>query len=226
MRRGRSRRAAAAEAAAAEPPPPEPPFAAVAVRPLPEPPLDERSLSKHACIACELRGGRPRQVAADLEGLAAGLQLRDDLRDDTFLVLGEQGQPLRHLRDTVDRRDLRGGGLLERQLRARQEEVVDEMRAGLAELREVGDHRLVRLQQVAVAAAAAGPAEAAALILLRLQRHGQVGADAGERVQRLLLRIVEPVREARDRDTSATPRPSPSSVRIVRVRRRTSSLRR
>ena len=98
-----------------------------------------------------------------------------------------------------------GGGLLERQLRPRQEEVVDEMRAGLAELREVGDHRLVRLQQIAVAAPAAGPPKPTALILLRLQRHGQVGADPRERVQRLLLRLVEPVRQARDRDDERDP---------------------
>ena len=86
---------------------------------------------------------------------------------------------------------------------------MDEVRAGLAELREVGDHRLVRLEEVAVAAAAARAAEAAALVLLRLQRHRQVGADARERVQRLLLRAVEAVREARDRDHERDAEPEP-----------------
>ena len=48
--------------------------------------------------------------------------------------------------------------------------------------------------------AEAAAAEALILLLLRLQRDGQVGADAGERVERLVLRAVEPLREARDRD--------------------------
>ena len=43
----------------------------------------------------ELRSRRPRQVARDLEGLAARLQLRDDLRDDALLMLGEQRQARR-----------------------------------------------------------------------------------------------------------------------------------
>ena len=64
------------------------------------------------------------------------------------------------------------------------------------------------------------------LVLLRRERHRQVGADPRERVKRLLLRPVETAREAEMTITSATPRPSPSSVTIVRARRRTSSLRR
>ena len=45
--------------------------------------------------------------------------------------------------------------LRERQLRAGQEEVVDELVAGLAELREIGDHRLIGLDHLAPAAEAA-----------------------------------------------------------------------
>ena len=76
-----------------------------------------------------------------------------------------------------------------------------EVLARLPELRQVGDHRLVRLHEIPVAAApAARPAEARRLILLRRQRDGDVGADAGERIERLLLRAVEAVGEARDRD--------------------------
>ena len=74
-----------------------------------------------------------------------------------LLVLREQRQPVRHLRDAGDRGDLRRSGLLERQLRAGQEEVVHEVRARLAELREVGDHRLVRLHEIAARAAARPP---------------------------------------------------------------------
>ena len=49
-------------------------------------------------------------------------------------------------------------------------------------------------------AAEAGPAAEAAGVLLRRERDGQVGADAGERVERGLLRVVEPAGERRDRD--------------------------
>ena len=111
----------------------------------------------------------------------------------------------------------------ERQLRPRQEEVVHELRAGLAELREIGDDRLVRLDDVASAAAAERPA---ARVLLCLARHRQVGADAGERIEGRALRLVEPFREARDRDHEADADGRPSSVTIVRPRRRRSSARR
>ena len=71
-----------------------------------------------------------------------------------------------------------------------------EVRAGLAELREVGDHGLVRLDDVTPAAAE----RAAALVLGRRTGDGQVGADAAERVERLLLRGVEPARQGGDRN--------------------------
>ena len=92
----------------------------------------------------ELRRCRARDVALDLEGLAAGLQLGDDLRDDAFLVLCEQRQSRCHLRNIREGGYLPRGSLLERQLRSRQKEVVHEVRPRLAELRQVGEHRLVR----------------------------------------------------------------------------------
>ena len=56
---------------------------------------------------------------------------------------------------------------------------------------------LVRLDDVARAAAAE---RTAARVLLGRARHRQVGADAGERIEGRALRLVEPFREARDRD--------------------------
>ena len=175
----------------------------------------------------ELRCRRTRDVALHVERLRRGLQRRDDLRDDAFLVLGEERQALRHLRDAGDRGDLLRRGLLERQLRPGQEEVVDEVRARLSELREVGDHRLVRLDQVAVCSAAARPAlKAARVLLLRRERHRQVGADAGERVECLLLRLVEAARDTCDHDDERDPEPETERGENVRARRRTSSFRR
>ena len=81
-----------------------------------------------------------------------------------------------------------------------QEEVVHEVRAGLAELREVGDHRSVCLDDVS---AAARPERAAADVLLGGARDGQVRADRGQRVERRALRLVESFGEARDRDHQA-----------------------
>ena len=54
-----------------------------------------------------------------------------------------------------------------------------------------------------VAAAARGPAKPPVLLLLRRERDRQVGADARERVQRRLLRLVEPAGERDDRDHEA-----------------------
>jgi hypothetical protein len=83
---------------------------------------------------------------------------------------------------------------------------VHEVLARLPELRQIGDHRLVRLHEVAVASPpAARPCEARRLILLRRQRDGDVGADAGERIERLTLRAVEPVGEAHDRNHERDP---------------------
>ena len=92
----------------------------------------------------------------------------------------------------------------ERELRAGEEEVVDEVLPGLPELRQVGDDGAVRRQEVASVAAASAaperPAAEASVVRLRGARDGEVGADAGQRVERRLLRLVEPVRDRRDRD--------------------------
>ena len=131
----------------------------------------------------ELRRGRRLDPAEDVDLVAARLDLGDDLRHDALLVHAGEHEAGRHRGDAVERRDRVRLALRERELRARQEEVVHEVRAGLAELREVGDGGLVRLDQVAAAAAAAGP-EAAGVLLRRRERDGQVGADRRERVER------------------------------------------
>jgi hypothetical protein len=173
------------------------------------------------------RGGLEPHEPAHGQPLAARLHLGDDLRNRPVLVNAAQHQPARDGADAVERGDLLRLALREGELRAGQEEVVHEVLARLAELREVGDRGLVGLQDLAVAAAAAeGPAEPAAGVLLGRERHRQVGADARERVERRLLGVVEPAESAEIAITSATPIESPSSVRIVRPLRRTSSLRR
>ena len=111
----------------------------------------------------ELGRGRPLDLPVDAELLAAGLDLRDDLRHRPRLVHGGEHEAARDRRHARHLRDLRRRALGEGQLRARQEEVVDELLAGLAELREVRDHRLVRLDHLAAAAAEATATEAAAL---------------------------------------------------------------
>ena len=102
-------------------------------------------------------------------------------------------------RDRVDAfhvGDLRRFVLLEGELRARQEERVVELRARLAQLREIGDHRAVRLDDLACPAAGAE----ASLTLGRSERDGEVGADAGERIEGGLLGVVQPAGERRDHD--------------------------
>ncbi len=154
----------------------------------------------------ELRRRRARDVPLDLECLPLRLQRRHDLGHDPLLVLGEQRQAGRHRGDARDRLDLGSRGLLERQLRARQEEVVDEVLPGLAQLGQIGQRRLVGLDQVAVGpsarAATAGASEARGA-LLRREGHGQIGPDPGQGIERLLLRVVEAARKARDHDHEA-----------------------
>ena len=167
------------------------------------PPTVMPAFCRQVCIAANSAAVGRRDLPVDLDLLAARLDLRDDLRHRPRLVHGGEHEAARDRCDAVDLRDLGGGRLRERELRAGQEEVVDELVAGLAELREVGDHRLVRLDHLAAAAAeatAAGPAALRRVLRLRRERHGEVGADAGERVQRLRLRLVEPAREGRHGD--------------------------
>jgi hypothetical protein len=144
---------------------------------------------------CRFSCCRRLDLAPDIQLLAAGLDLRDDLRHDALLVDGGEHEAVRDGCDAGKRRDLRRLLLRECQLRPRQEEVVHELSSGLAELREVGDRGLVRLHDLAAAAAAK-----AAGVLLRRQRHGEVGSDRREWIERGLLGPVEPAREAGDRD--------------------------
>ena len=87
----------------------------------------------------------------------------------------------------------------EGELRAREEEVVDELLARLAQLGEVGDRRPDSPRRRRAAAAA----ERVRLLLRGRARHGQVGADRRQRVERRALRLVESLRQARDRDHEA-----------------------
>ena len=144
-----------------------------------------------------LRRGRRRDRPVHVDPVAAGLDARDDLRHLPLLVHRLEGQPGRDGGDAVQGRDLVRLRLRECQLRARQEEVVHELRPRLAELRKVGDDGLVRFDHVSCAAAAERPA---AGVLLGRARHRQVRADPRQRVERRALRLVEPLREARDRD--------------------------
>ena len=141
----------------------------------------------------ELRLGRRLDPARDVDAVAAGLDLGHDLRHFALLVHGLEQQARRDRAHLAERGDLLSLALGERELRAGEEEVVDEVVAGLAELGEVGHYGAVRLDEV--------PAGAGEHPLLgHLAGDGQVGADPGEWVERRLLRALEPVREARDRD--------------------------
>ena len=172
----------ATEAAAAGPPPPRRRLA-------PGPGAWKPSFVRQAWISCLLGRGRRRDCAVDVDPVAAGLDLRDDLRHLPFLVHRLQRQGRRDRVDAVELGDLVRLRLRERQLRARQEEVVHELRAGLAELREIGHDGPVRLDDVTRTAAAE---RASACVLLGRAGHRQVGADAGERVEGRALRLVEP----------------------------------
>ncbi len=79
---------------------------------------------------------------------------------------------------------------------------MNEVRARLAELREIGDDRQIGLDQVPVGATAAARTalEPARVLLGRGERHRQVGADPGQGIQRLLLRLIEAARDAGDHD--------------------------
>ena len=86
---------------------------------------------------------------------------------------------------------------------------MNEFVAGLAELREIRDHRLIRLDHLAAATAKATATGAATLrCVLRLwrERHGEIGANARKGIERLRLGLVEPTRQRRygdhERDTN------------------------
>ncbi len=86
---------------------------------------------------------------------------------------------------------------------------MDELVAGLAELREIRDHRLIRLDHLAATTAKATTTGAATLrSVLRLwrERHGEIGTNARKGIKRLRLGLVEPTRQSRhgdhERDTN------------------------
>ena len=139
--------------------------------------------------------GRRRDRSVDVDSVAARLDLGDDLRHLPLLVDGLQGEARGDGGDALEPGDLLCLGLGEGELRPRQEEVVHEVRSRLAELGEVGDNGLIGLDDVAAAAE-----RPAARVLLGRAGHRQVGADAGERVERGTLRLVEPLREPGDGD--------------------------
>ena len=194
------------------PRPPPPPWLKPPPPPAPPPPAPPRTAGRAAALlGADLREARldlrqlrrRRRCRRPGDGLLlpARLERRHDLRHRALLVLGEEQQAARHLRHAGERGDPRRLRLREGQLRAGEEEVVNEVLARLAELRQVGEHGLVRLDHRARVAAAAGTAAGeAALLLLRRERDRQIGADARQRVQRGLLRLVEPARQRHDRD--------------------------
>ena len=111
----------------------------------------------------------------------------------------------------------------EGELRPRQEEVVDELRAGLAELGEIGDDGLVRLDDVAAAADRPnGPPASSAAVRVTV-RSVPIPAS-GSSVA--LCASSSPFESPAIVITRPTPTASPSRVRIVRPRRRSSSARR
>ena len=186
------------------PPPPGPmktPRRAVRDRLAPRPPPDRSARGAAVLLDAgldllQLRLGGRLDPARDVDPVAAGLDLRHDLRHLALLVHGLEQQARRDGADLVERGDLLSLALGERELRAGEEEVVDEALAGLAELGEVGHTERFASTRSRPAPGKPPPAR-------QLARHGQVGADPGEWVERRLLRAFEPVREAGDRDHEA-----------------------
>ena len=171
------------------------------------------------------RGRLEAHAAGDVEPSAARLELGDDLRDGALLVHAPSStSPLETAGDAGERRDLLRLALRERQLRPGQEEVVDEVRARLAELREVGDRRLVRLEQLAAAAAAAAEPAAAEAAAGRPAAGASVTVRSVPMLESGSSAVFCAWSSPRESDeiaiTSATPIASPSSVRIVRPLRR------
>jgi glyoxylase-like metal-dependent hydrolase (beta-lactamase superfamily II) len=122
--------------------------------------------------------------------------------------------------DAGQRSDLAGLRLGERQLCSGQEEVVNETLSRLSELREVGEHGPVGGEDVT---AAARPETRSRALVCRAG-HREVGSDARERVERCLLRSIDPARDRRDddhqRDAHREPddredRPPPTSQKLT-----------
>ena len=135
-----------------KPPPPSPPPFRV---PLPWPPT--RRSGSAACRSTPASSGTgPRSAAAGCAGSGtsgrpSSASRRSSGRRPPDAVRGASSPSVTWATPAIFEIWL-AAALPERQLRSRQEEVVHEVLTRLAELRQVRDHRLVRLDEVAVAA--------------------------------------------------------------------------
>ena len=116
-------------------------------------------------------------------------------------------QPADGRGDAVERADLRNLGRGHAQLRAAGERVARELLTGLAELVEPDARAAVLRAELLPLllrelAERAGPG-AEVEVEVERPRDGEVGADAGERLEHLLLGVVDPTREGRDGDDEA-----------------------
>ena len=86
---------------------------------------------------------------------------------------------------------------------------MDELVAGLAELREIGDHRLIRLDHLAATAeaTATGPATLRSVLRLWRERHGEIGANARKGISTFAWASSSP----RERDDTAMTSETPTA---------------
>ena len=192
------RRAAAAEAAAAAAE--RAALAALAV--LAAPPTVMPAFCEARLHRRELGRGRARDLPVDLDLLAAGLDLRDDLRHRPRLVHGGEDEAARDRRDAVDLRDLRPPSLCGKVscVPGRKKSWTN-LSPGLPSFeRSVITDWLAWITSRPPPKPPPPKPPCAASLRLRRERHRQVGADARERVERLRLRLVEAARERRDGD--------------------------
>ena len=153
-----------------------------------------------ACSAVRRRRDRP----VDIDPVAAGLDLRDDLRHLPLLVHGLEGEAGRDRGDAVEgRRSPSPAPRVNVSCVPGRKKSWTKCVPGLAELREVGDHGLVRLDDVAAAATAAERPAAARIRPAAAARHRQVGADARRAGRASRSAPRRALREARDRDHEA-----------------------
>ncbi|MGH9024085.1 MAG: hypothetical protein ACRDV9_13470 [Acidimicrobiia bacterium] len=122
--------------------------------------------------------------------LGPGLELGDDLGDGALLVLGEKGEALADVGDAGQFSHFGRLRAREGQLGGGQKEVVDELVAGLAELRQIGEDGSVLGQKSLLVFGG----ESAPLSPAETDRPGdqQVGAHAGQGIEDLGLGVAEP----------------------------------